>query len=144
MVAALIDLLLVTLVSAAVAIGAAVALGVHLPSAKEFGADFVLAGLLDHNPMVVGAFGLLLGMSALYQVYLGGILGQTMGKRLLGLRVISSQGRSPGPIIACLRFATMTLSLGLAGLGFLWCIFDRERRAVHDHLSGTYVILDER
>jgi uncharacterized RDD family membrane protein YckC len=38
----------------------------------------------------------------------------------------------------------MVLSLALAGLGFLWCIFDRERRALHDHLSGTYVILDER
>ncbi len=142
--AALVDLMIVTVISAAVALAAALALGVHLPSSKEFGPDFVMAGLLDRNPMVAGAFGLLLGMSALYQVYLGGILGQTVGKRLFGLRVISSQGQAPGPIIACLRFATMALSLALAGLGFLCCIFDRERRALHDHLSGTYVILDER
>ena len=144
MAAAVVDLLLVSAVSAAVALVAALLLGVHLPSAKEFGADFVMAGLLDRNPMVAGALGLLLGMSALYQVYLGGILGQTLGKRLLGLRVISSHGQAPGPVIACVRFVTMALSLALAGLGFLWCIFDRERRALHDHLSGTYVILDER
>jgi uncharacterized RDD family membrane protein YckC len=142
--AALVDLLLVTLVSAAVAIAAALALGVQLPSAKEFGPDFVMAGLLDRNPMVAGGFGLLLGMSALYQVYLGGILGQTLGKRLFRLRVISSRGQAPGPVIACLRFIGLSLSLALVGLGFLWCIFDRERRALHDHLSGTYVILDER
>jgi len=37
----------------------------------------------------------------------------------------------------------MALSVGLAGLGLLWCIFDRERRALHDHLAGTYVIVDE-
>ena len=144
MAAALVDLLLVALVSTAAATGAALALGVHLPTAKEFGPDFVMAGLLDRNPMVAGALGLLVGMSALYQVYLGGILGQTVGKRLFGLRVISSQGQAPGPLLACVRFAAMTLSLSLAGLGFLWCIFDRERRALHDHLSGTYVILDER
>ena len=144
MAAALVDFLLVTLVSAAVAVGAAMLLGVHLPGAKEFGPDFVMAGLLDRNPMVAGAVGLLFGMSALYQVYLGGILGQTVGKRLFGLRVISSQGQAPGPVIACVRFVTMALSLGPVGLGFLWCIFDRERRALHDHLSGTYVILDER
>jgi uncharacterized RDD family membrane protein YckC len=144
MAAALVDFLLVTLISATVAVGAAMALGIHLPTAKEFGPDFVLAGLLDRNPMVAGAFGLLLGMSALYQVYLGGILGQTVGKHLFGLRVISSHGQAPGPIVACLRFTTMALSLALVGLGFLWCIFDRERRALHDHLSGTYVILDER
>jgi uncharacterized RDD family membrane protein YckC len=142
--AALVDLALVALMSAGVALIAALVLGVHLPTAKELGPDFVMAGLLDRNPMVAGALGLLFGMSALYQTYLGGILGQTVGKRLFGLRVISSQGRSPGPLLACLRFLTMALSLALAGLGFLWCLFDRERRALHDHLSGTYVILDER
>ena len=144
MLASLIDLALILAVSVAVTISAALVLGVHLPTAKEFGADFVMAGLLDRNPMAAGAFGLLFGLSALYQIYLGGVLGQTLGKRLLGLRVISSRGEAPGPLVACVRFLVMVLSLALAGLGFLWCIFDRERRALHDHLSGTYVILDER
>jgi uncharacterized RDD family membrane protein YckC len=143
MAASLVDFLLVTLVSTAVTVAAALALGVHLPSAKEFGADFVMAGLLDRNPMVAGAFGLFFGISALYQIYLGGMLGQTVGKQLFHLRLISSRGQAPGPILASVRFATMGLSLALCGLGFLWCIFDRERRALHDHLSGTYVILDE-
>lgn len=142
--AALVDLVLVTLASAAVTAIAALVLGTRLPTAKELGADFVMAGLLDRNPMVAGALGLLVGMSALYQVYLGGILGQTLGKRLFGLRVISAQGRAPGPLLACLRFVAMALSLAIAGLGFLWCLFDRERRALHDHLSATYVIVDER
>jgi uncharacterized RDD family membrane protein YckC len=142
--AALVDFLLVTLGCAAVAALTALVLGTPLPTAKEFGADFVMAGLLDRNPLVAGALGLLVGVSALYQVYLGGVVGQTLGKRLFGLRVISSQGRAPGPLVACIRFVAMALSLAIAGLGFLWCIFDRERRALHDHLSGTYVILDER
>ena len=142
--AAIIDLGLILAISVAVTVAAALALGVHLPTAKELGPDFLMAGLLDRNPMAAGAFGLLLGLSALYQIYLGGVLGQTLGKRLLGLRVISSRGEAPGPLVAAVRFLTMVLSLALAGLGFLWCIFDREHRALHDHLSGTYVILDER
>jgi uncharacterized RDD family membrane protein YckC len=142
--ASLVDLTLILAIAVAVTVAAALALGAHLPTAKEFGPDFVLAGLLDRNPMAAGGVGLLFGLSALYQIYLGGVLGQTLGKRLLGLRVISSRGQAPGPLVACVRFLAMVLSLALAGLGFLWCIFDRERRALHDHLSGTYVILDER
>jgi uncharacterized RDD family membrane protein YckC len=139
----MVDLALVTLVSAGVATLAALLLGVHMPSAKEFGADFVMAGLLDRNPMVAGGLGLFFGISGLYQIYLGGILGQTLGKKLFGIRVISSRGQAPGPVLASVRFAAMGLSLGLLGLGWLWCIFDRERRALHDHLSGSYVIFDE-
>ena len=141
--ASMVDLALVTLVSAGVATLAALLLGVHMPSAKEFGADFVMAGLLDRNPMVAGGLGLFFGISGLYQIYLGGILGQTLGKKLFGIRVISSRGQAPGPVLASVRFAAMGLSLGLLGLGWLWCIFDRERRALHDHLSGSYVIFDE-
>jgi resuscitation-promoting factor RpfA len=142
--AALIDVALVATATVAATAIAALALGVPLPASKELGPDFVLAGLLDRNPMAVGALGLLLGMGTLYQIYLGGILGQTAGKRLLGLRVISSHGRSPGPIMGCLRFAALALSLAPAGLGWLWCLFDREHRSLHDHLSGTYVIAEDK
>ena len=141
--AALVDTLLVGTVAAGSALIAALALGVSFPGAKELGPDFVLAGLLDRNPMAVGALGLLVGMSALYQIYLGGILGQTIGKRIFRLRVISSSGRNPGPLVGCLRFVAMTLSLVPVGLGWLWCMFDREHRALHDHLSGTYVIFED-
>jgi len=141
--AALIDVALVATVALGAAMLAALALGVSLPESKELGPDFVIASLLDRNPMALGALGLLVGLSALYQIYLGGILGHTLGKRLLRLRVISSSGRAPGPVGGCLRFVTMLLSLLPVGLGWLWCLFDRERRALHDHLSGTYVIIEE-
>ncbi|HEX7596985.1 MAG TPA: RDD family protein [Polyangia bacterium] len=142
--AAIVDALLVTSVSLGATALAALALGVSLPSSKELGPDFVLAGLLDRNPMALGALGLLFGMGALYQIYLGGILGQTAGKRLFRLRVISSHGQTPGPLLGCLRFVALLLSILPVGLGWLWCLFDRERRALHDHLSGTYVIVEER
>src|SRR5438067_12748461 len=60
--AALIDMALVLLVAAGVSVGAAVLLGVPLPRTKELGPDLLLAGILDRNPMAVGALGLLVGV----------------------------------------------------------------------------------
>jgi uncharacterized RDD family membrane protein YckC len=141
--AAIIDALLVGAVTMGATLVAALALGVSLPGSKQLGPDFMLAGVLDRNPMALGALGLLAGMSALYQIYLGGILGQTAGKRLFHLRVISSRGSSPGPFLGGVRFVALLLSLAPVGLGWLWCLFDREHRALHDHLSGTYVIVED-
>ena len=141
--AALVDAVIVLVVASGVTAGAALVLGVPLPQAKELGPDLLLAGILDRNPMAVGAAGLFLGIGALYHIYLGGITGQTLGKRLLHLRVIGPRGTAPGALGGILRFLTLILSVMPAGLGWLWCLFDRERRALHDHLAGTYVILEE-
>lgn len=142
--AALVDALVVLLVASAVTAAAALALGLPLPTVKQLGPDLLVAGILDRNPMAVGAAGLFVGVGALYQIYLGGILGQTIGKRLFGLRVISWRGGSPGPGGGILRFVALVLSILPAGLGWLWCLFDREHRALHDHLAGSYVIVEDR
>jgi uncharacterized RDD family membrane protein YckC len=142
--AALIDAVIVLALASAVTAGAALVLGVSLPRWKEVGPDLLLAGLLDRNPMALGAAGLYFGIGALYHIYLGGMTGQTVGKRLLGLRVIGAHGTAPGALGGIVRFFTLLLSVTPAGLGWLWCLFDRERRALHDHLAGTYVILEDR
>ena len=63
--------------------------------------------------------------------------------RLMRLRVIGIHGTLPGPVRGLVRFVALCLSVMPAGLGWLWCLFDRERRALHDHLAGTYVVVDE-
>jgi uncharacterized RDD family membrane protein YckC len=40
---------------------------------------------------------------------------------------------------ALLRFALALLSLFVCGLGFFWCLIDRERRGWHDILARTRV-----
>jgi uncharacterized RDD family membrane protein YckC len=141
--AALIDLALLAAVSAIVVVIAALVLDVPLPRGKELGPDLLVAGVLDRNPMAVGGLGLFLGLAALYNIYFGGLVGQTVGKRCLRLRVISVRGRTPGPIRGIVRYVALLLAVLPAGLGWLWCLFDRERRAAHDHVAGTYVIIDE-
>jgi uncharacterized RDD family membrane protein YckC len=141
--AALIDLALLLGFTAAVTLVVAMILHVPVPGWREVGPDLLVAGILDRNPMAVGAVGLFLGMTGLYQLYFGGISGQTLGMRVMGIRLISQRGTAPGPARGLVRLLALAASVLPAGLGWIWALFDREHRALHDHLAGTYVIVDE-
>lgn len=87
-------------------------------------------------------------VKTLYQLYLLAICffyysgfwvrgGQTLGLRTWRLKLVRNDG---GPItwsIASKRFAFAWLSLLCLGLGFLWVMYDRDKLAWHDRLSGT-------
>lgn len=67
--------------------------------------------------------------------------GQTLGMRAWRLRV---RGNDGGPIrleAAVLRGLCAPLSLALAGLGYFWCLWDKEGKTWHDRLSGTEVVV---
>ena len=40
------------------------------------------------------------------------------------------------------RLIALAPSVVPAGLGWIWALFDREHRALHDHIAGTYLIVD--
>jgi uncharacterized RDD family membrane protein YckC len=140
--AAVVDGALLLGFTALVTVVAALALGSSLPSAKEIGPDLLVAGILDRNPMTVGALGLLAGLTLLYELYCAGIAGQTLGMRLVRIRLISPRGRAPGAVRGLVRVLAFSVSVLPGALGWLWAVFDREHRALHDHLAGTYLILD--
>jgi uncharacterized RDD family membrane protein YckC len=141
--AVLIDRALLLSFTAGVTLVAAMILRVPMPRLREVGPDLLVAGILDRNPMAVGAVGLFVAMTGLYQLYFGGISGQTLGMKLCGIRLISQRGTAPGPGRGLVRLLALALSVLPAGLGWIWALFDREHRALHDHLAGTYVIVDE-
>ena len=66
--------------------------------------------------------------------------GQTLGMRAWRLRLQRLDG---GPITlwqALLRFMTAIPSLAFAGLGLLWMLVDRNKLAVHDHISESTIV----
>lgn len=66
--------------------------------------------------------------------------GQTIGMRAWRLRIAAAEG-SPLPWPrALLRFCVALASLGLFGLGYLWCLIDREGRAWHDLAARSRMI----
>lgn len=92
--------------------------------------------------------GLLYGISFvvwifLYMWFALAIFGKTIGKWVVGLRVVVSTG-SPALNVRSTFVRTLTypLSFVVLGIGLLGVVFGRERRAWHDHLAGTAVVYD--
>jgi len=111
-------------------------------------------------PLVV--FGVI-GLTTIYFVLFHGMEGKTIGKWLLGLKVV---GKEQGTItfrraflrwVATVGFTPLALGsarslaagdgLGVAIIGFaplalsfLWVLWSREKRAWHDYVAGTWVI----
>lgn len=71
------------------------------------------------------------------------IFGKTIGKLILGVRVV----RADGQVVvngrnAFVRAITFPISLLVFGLGLLGVVFGPERRAWHDHFAHTAVVYD--
>ena len=92
--------------------------------------------------MVFLSFGWML-LGTAYFVVFHGMDGQTIGKWLLGLRVV---GLAQQPISyrrALLRWiATLGLGCASLGLSFFWILGSPEKRALHDFVTRTWVIRD--
>ncbi len=70
-----------------------------------------------------------------------GVWGRTLGKWAAGIVVVDEHGHTPGVAVAIPReVAWKVVAYGLAGLGLLWIVFDKDRRGLHDRLAGTYVV----
>ena len=68
--------------------------------------------------------------------------GQDWTAKILGLRVIRSNGDTAGLAHMWARMTVSLLSLLVFGLGYLWAYVDRNNQTLHDKLMGTYVVLD--
>ena len=66
--------------------------------------------------------------------------GRTLGMRPWRLRVVSADGGNAPTSALLRRYVVGTISLLLAGLGFWWAWFDRDRLTWHDRASGTRMI----
>jgi uncharacterized RDD family membrane protein YckC len=66
--------------------------------------------------------------------------GQTLGKMMAGIRVVSAEPRSPLDLGRAFVRELIWLALAVpAGLGLL-TVLSRDRRGVHDRFAGTRVI----
>jgi uncharacterized RDD family membrane protein YckC len=99
--------------------------------------------LLAADPSdVLGWIAPFLLMSGFYVLLFSGLVGRTLGQRLLGIRVVDGAGRRPRPAISMLRLLAHAVGLVPGALGSLWIAFDAHKRAFHDHVAGTYVVFD--
>jgi uncharacterized RDD family membrane protein YckC len=96
-----------------------------------------LSGLRPAWPYLLGYLAFL-GLT--YAACFTGVTGQTLGKMLKGLRVVSATGRPPGCPRAFFRAALGSLGVVLAFGGIVPMFFDPARRGLHDRLLKTRVV----
>jgi len=113
-----------------------------------WGLPALIFGLIDQNLIGIGSLtgGILAAAGVivayiLYVVVPTGKTGQTLGKRIMGIRVVDKDGNPPGMGKAFLReIIGKAVSEIIFCLGFILAAFDNQRRAWHDRIAGTYVI----
>lgn len=66
--------------------------------------------------------------------------GTTPGKRITGLKMITSEGHKVGFCVVIVRETLGKLVSSLFGIGFLWALFDNYDRALHDIIFDTHVV----
>ena len=92
-----------------------------------------------------------IGDNALYRVVLGIVVygffvgfwtrsGRTLGMQSWGLQLETADGEIPTLATASVRFFAAIISWAPAGLGFLWQLWDSDKLAWHDRISGTRLV----
>ena len=69
--------------------------------------------------------------------------GQTIGKMVMGIRVVSTENKEVSPAVAFLRWTGYILSFIPLATGFLWSAVDKDRCSWHDRLAQTRVVSAE-
>lgn len=98
------------------------------------------AGGSFHAMRINVFFGISTLLALIYFTILIGESGQTLGKRLLGVRVIRTDGTSVSFGRALGRALGYYVSSLFFSLGFLWAAFDRRNQTWHDKLVDTLVV----
>ncbi|MGE8206701.1 RDD family protein [Heyndrickxia sp. NPDC080065] len=91
------------------------------------------------------AFYLILGLAGIFVsiAYFAGFhaskMQATLGKRILGLKVVDLEGNRISFLRGLGRYFAMILS-GILYIGYIVAAFTEKKQALHDMIAGTYVI----
>lgn len=124
-VAALVDVVLYTVVEASLGRVAAAVSDVDFASSVPFQSLLVTHTFL---------------FASLYVVVLHRLRGQTLGKMLLGVRVVATNGESLTLGTSVLRYLAYFVSCATLGFGYVMAGLRQDKRALHDLIAGTQVL----
>jgi len=96
------------------------------------------------NPSTTGRSGIQTLLGIIYFTYFWSASslwpGQTVGDKLLNLRVIKTDGTDLTIIQAFIRYVGLVVSILVIFIGVIWVAFDPNKQGWHDKIAGTYVV----
>lgn len=126
--AAIIDFIILNIISSMIS---AVFVGLLL---TELNTTTILIGTIA--PVLVDAL-----ITLFYSVWLESSTWQaTIGKKLVGLKVVDLEGRRISFGRSCSRSLGKSLSALILGIGYLMPLWDTRRQALHDKMAGCLVV----
>lgn len=98
----------------------------------------VLNAVLD--PTIAAILGLVVSIAYLVVSSMQ-LNGATVGKMVMGLRVVDANGQMPSPVTFLLRYTVGYFISGIIlAIGFIMVGFDANKQGLHDKLFKTYVV----
>lgn len=82
-------------------------------------------------------------ITAAYFIFFWMKEGQTLGNRLMAIKVIREDGKPMDVSTGIIRYIGYILSSLVFYLGFLWVIWDKKKQGWHDKIAGTLVVKTE-
>lgn len=109
---------------------------------------YILFGAPPSNvttfPEVIQILGARIGysvlISTLYHVGMNGSIGATLGKLVIGARIVNVDGSKIGYLKAFLRMLAEFVNVFTLGIGYLMVAFREDKRGLHDLIVGTRVV----
>jgi len=117
-------------------------LAILIDSVVLFVINIILAAIL--NSSTTGRSGIQTLLGLIYYVYFWSSAspwpGQTIGNKLLNIRVIKTDGSDLSIVVALLRYVGLVISVLVISIGVIWAAFDPNKQGWHDKIAGTYVV----
>jgi uncharacterized RDD family membrane protein YckC len=98
----------------------------------DAGGGAMILAVIGYILIIVWTFG--------YLIYFWSTSGQTIGKKIMGLKVVTVDGGQLTAGKAFVRVIGYAISGIVIYLGFLWIIWDANKQGWHDKIAGTYVV----
>ena len=100
-----------------------------------------LLGLQAEAELIIAGFLVVLVVTIppLYFISFWMLAGQTPGKRLMGVRVVRTDGERV-KFWNCVRRLIGYWVSAILFLGYLWVLVDNRRQGFHDKIAGTFVV----
>jgi uncharacterized RDD family membrane protein YckC len=129
--ALLIDYLLIAFAGGFVLAMLSIVLPPIPPGTWQGGDPYGLMGQIIFNILIIAAY-------VVYFVAMWMARGATLGKMIVGLKIVSVDGQAITFTDALIRFVLLA-AVG-ASIGFLWLLFDPQKQSLHDKAGRTVVV----
>ncbi|WAM27638.1 RDD family protein [Myxococcus sp. NMCA1] len=115
--------------------------GLKTPEAGLTGFDAFVAWLRAFHTILLPGFFLVLVLALVYCAVAAFLWnGRTLGRLVLGLRLVDTHGIAPAPGRAIVRALLSGVSFVFFLGGFWMALFDRRGQTLHDKLTSTFVV----